>query len=166
MENDDLQLRDLAPVDPFLPDWVLPWWIWLAVALIAAGLILLAIAIARRPKKEIAGESVANLAYRRALARLEALSEDFHDAVIDASSALRAYLSEAAGDPSLYETQEEFNSRDEALRELPEDLRPKVASYLTQLSALKYDKPRNGSAAEIAASARAMLEEIHRARPA
>ncbi|GAA5484610.1 hypothetical protein [Haloferula sargassicola] len=166
MDDDALQLRDLAPVDPFLPDWVLPWWMWLAIALVLAGLAGLVIAIVRRPKKAPAGESAEAMAYRRAVARLKALPDDFHDAVLEASSALRAYLAEASGDPSLFETQEEFIAREEALRELPTELRPKVASYLTELSTLKYDQPRDGSSPEIATSAMAMLEEIHRARPA
>ena len=166
MADDTLQLRDVAPVDPFLPDWVLPWWMWVAGGLVLVGMVCLIIALARRPAKPSDGVSTADLAYRKAIATLDSLPDDFHDAVIGSSTALRAYLADAAGDPSLFETHEEFTARPEALETLPAEMRPKVSSYLTSLSQLKYDRPRSDSGAEVKTSARSMLDQIHQSRPA
>ncbi|MBB5349795.1 hypothetical protein HNR46_000016 [Haloferula luteola] len=166
MEDDALQLRDLAPIDPLLPEWIIPWWLWLAAALILIGLVLLAIAIVRRSRKPPSLAALSHAAYRRAVADLKALPDDFHEAVIAASSILRAYLVEASGDPAWYETHEEFSARETALQDLPPELRTRAADFLNELSQWKYDRPREGSGPEVATRARHMLDEIHKARPA
>ena len=107
-----------------------------------------------------------NLAYRHALAALDALPDQLHEAALGASLILRRYLTGSTGDPTLYETREEFLARPAALDRVPEILRSRVTTLLDDLSRLKYDLPRSGGAAEIIPATRHLIEELHRHRAA
>ena len=74
MEEQDLQLRDLTPVEPLLPAFLWPWWVW---ASLAAGLLLLVLLtvwlVRRKSSKSQTPPNLEDLAFRQALAALDAL---------------------------------------------------------------------------------------------
>ena len=167
MEDDALQLRDLAPVEPLLPALLWPWWVWLLLALGVIGIVTLVVFLVRRKPAARGGQTdLEDLSFRRAMNALDGLPDDLHGAALGASMILRQYLTGATGDPTLYETREEFTAREAALGRIPEILRPRVTAHLDELSRLKYDLPRSGSAAEIAPATRRIIEELHRHRAA
>jgi len=167
MEEQDLQLRDLTPVEPLLPAFLWPWWVW---ASLAAGLLLLVLLtvwlVRRKSSKSQTPPNLEDLAFRQALAALDALPDQLHEAALGASLILRQYITGSTGDPTLFETREEFLARPAALDRVPEILRPRVGSLLDDLSRLKYDQPRSGSASEIVPLTRRLIEELHRHRAA
>lgn len=79
--------------------------------------------------------------FDKALFQLQTLknsSPDTKTAAIQSSFIFREMLDEKVGDKALFETNEEFSLRPEALSSLPSVLREEVRHYLQKLAALKY----------------------------
>jgi hypothetical protein len=132
-----LELRDIPDVTPLLPhDW-LPWWVWVAMAVV----LLLLWFIISRARKSKQDPSVLRLkAYQEALHSLES-ARSLQSAVALATSlslTLRRYLAIAFGDPSLFETHEEFLARHNALDSLPVETRQLLTSHFSTLCRFKY----------------------------
>lgn len=132
-----LELRDIPDVTPLLPrDW-LPWWVWVAIVVFVL-LLWFIIARARKSKQD---PSVLRLkAYQEALHSLES-ARSLQSAVALATSlslTLRRYLAVAFGDPSLFETHEEFLARHNALASLPDETRQLLNSHFSTLCRYKY----------------------------
>lgn len=170
MDQDRLQLRDLSPADPFIqsPGW--PWWAWLILALGLVGIALL-VRFAVKRGDTSAGEDprvVAERAYRQAVSDIgdSARESGARAVAIACSTAIRRYLSTVCGDPSLFETHEEFLSRHEALKGFPGSIRERTGSVFAHLAALKYGRSPNGDAAEIVDGCRDLLGALHQSRPA
>ena len=165
MEDDPLQLRDLAPAEPLLSHPGLPVWAW---ALIGAGVALLIITIVsaiRRnktqppPLKRVDRER----AYREAAEVIEeSTGLSRREAAQRVSGAIRLYLSKVCEDPSLYETHEEFLTRHKALEHLPETTREQVSSLLSRLAEEKYDRfGRSPATADFTERPLSVLSQVH-----
>lgn len=138
------------------------WWFF-AAALAIASLILLVIVLRRkRPAHDPAKER--REAYLEAKAELaKECGGDSREAAIRVSLILRRYLAKSMDEPALFETHEEFISRHDILKDLPEDVRAEVGGFFSKLAAQKYapDDAVGGSAPETEAEGAALLERIH-----
>lgn len=94
---------------------------------------------------------------QRALEELTALEEELpplRPCALRLSMLLRSYLAGRTQDPALFETQEEFNQRMDALATLPEAVRPATRELLEELAAYKYA----GETAADSTQSRALIE--------
>jgi len=161
-EDTRLALRESAAPLELIPDHGLwPWWL-------AAGIIVLlaaAVFTYLKMRKPAAVDIVAirESAFREARAVLQECSAtDAREAAVQTSLILRKYLSIAAADPALYETHEEFISRQDALQALSADARTAAEAGFSSLATLKYAPEIPGRpAAEVIAESRSLLETLH-----
>ena len=63
------------------------------------------------------------------------------DAAVGFSLILREFITVKTEDPTLYETQEEFNRRVDALDSLPAQFQEPVKDLLDKLARMKYEPP-------------------------
>lgn len=170
MDAEQLQMRDLTPVEPYLPGLGISTTTLFIIAavlvLIIGGGTWMLIAHLSKKSRFPSSEPISRAAYRKAVAALAALPDDTRQAATGASIALREYLAATTGDPSLFETHEEFIARHSSLQALPETLREMVADHFARLAALKYDQPGSDAADDITAASRDLLESIHHRRAA
>lgn len=170
MDSDKLQLRELVPADPFIqsPGW--PWWVWLLIALAIVGIAFLICLIVRRsdsasgPDPRLEAEN----AYRAAMERIKGAANlsAVQEAATSCSDAIRRYLATVTGDPSLYETHEEFLARHESLDGFPVEVRNGVSAGFSRLARLKYGKSPSGEPFAIADEGLSLLDQLHQHRPA
>jgi len=158
----NLQLQEPVSPESLLPatDFTLLWiGLGLLVLLILIGLLV------RMNKKPAAANPVARrrAAYLAAERSLEAVDEpNAREAAVRTSLVLRRFLSDATDDPSLFETHEEFISRQGALNQLTPSAREACAAGFARLAKLKYapeipsDEP-----AMVIAEARELLEILN-----
>lgn len=132
-----LELRDIPDVTPLLPREWWPWWAWVGLAV---GIIVLWRLIAHLCKSSSSAASLRAQAFQEAQQALEqAKSLTTAVAMSTALSlALRRYLTVAFGDPTLFETHEEFLARHDALAVLPENIRHELAEHFSTLCRYKY----------------------------
>ena len=161
--HDPFELVEPPAADPLLPGFGL--WVWVAAAAFAIALaVFAAVLLARRKAAQAVGETLRDAAYREAASALgEIVAADARQAAVRCSLALRRYLVSAASDPALFETQEEFVSRHDALRDLPPAAREAVGRCFDLLAKAKYSPdPPDMPAEEIVGESRALLETLHR----
>lgn len=94
---------------------------------------------------------------QRAMEELAALEDELpplRPCALRLSLLLRSYLAGRTQDPALFETQEEFNQRMDALATLPEAVRPATRELLEELAAYKYA----GETATDSTQSRALIE--------
>lgn len=94
---------------------------------------------------------------QRATEELDALEEELpalRPCALRLSMLLRAYLAGRTQDPALFETQEEFNQRMDALATVPGAVRPETRELLDELAAYKYA----GETATDSTQSRALIE--------
>lgn len=157
-------LMEGAPPEAQLPEVGL--WPWFALA---GGLVALALAgvmlgvVLRKRRLARDPQAARKAAWREASARLEAARPgDPREAAVLASLTLRKYLSLAAGDPALFETQEEFTGREGALAGVPEAARGEAVAWFAQLARLKYAPGGcDADAAAVLAGSRRVLDILH-----
>lgn len=164
MEADTLQLQNLVRAEDLLiePGW--PWWLWTMLAFVSAGIILVVIAFVReRNKLKGGGRRIDHAgAYRHAVEEIEASSPlQSQEAATRISGAIRLYLATVCGDPSLFETHEEFLGRHQALQSFPEETRSQVTAILCQLAAMKYARPDSPEASKLGARSRSVIDQLH-----
>jgi hypothetical protein len=155
-------LRDSAAPLDLIPDHGLwPW--WLAAGIIVLLGIALIIHIKTRKPGAVDIAAARESAYRDASAGLQQCApEDAREAAVQSSLILRKYLSIAAADPALFETHEEFISRQDALHALSESARNAAGDGFSKLAALKYAPEIPGkAAAEVVTESRSLLETLH-----
>jgi hypothetical protein len=158
-----LQLQDAASPEALLPDHGLwPWWAGVVLFAAAISVIFLLVFIKRKSAAADPRE-VRERAFRDTLGTLSGIkTDDPRDAAVQCSLALRKYLSDAAADPALYETHEEFIGRRDALRSLSDAARAAAESGFSRLAALKYGPRSPGTPpADIITESRALLETLH-----
>lgn len=86
------------------------------------------------------------------------------ETAVAVSVILRRYLSRSMQEPALFETHEEFVSRHDALKDLPEDVRQSVAVFFSKLAEVKYAQdPPVSEPADIHSGGLQLLERIHAA---
>lgn len=158
----NLQLQEPVSPESLVPtmDYTFVWWIVAAVIL----LILLAFFLSRKKSttapNPIAARKAAYLAAKKALDSINPARA--REAAVQTSLILRRFLADAIGDPSLFETQEEFISRQDALKVLKPDARDACAAGFTRLSKLKYAAEiPTGEPASIVAESRSLLETLN-----
>lgn len=139
------------------------WWYFAAAGLILA--VVLLVVMLRRKKEAVDPHREKREAYieaKKDLAKTDA--GELRDTAVLVSVILRRYLARSMQEPALFETQEEFVSRHDALRDLPEDVRQSVAEFFAKLAGVKYaPKQVMAQPAEIQAGGLELLERIHAA---
>lgn len=154
----------LEPVSPeaLVPDpWLAPW---MLVVVVLLALVAIAVLVFRK-KKVPAPDPVAlrRVAREDATAALNAIGPvPAREAAVRASLILRRYLSVAAEDPALFETQEEFIARHESLKDFAEDARESANTGFARLAAIKYSPTTPDlSTGEVIAGSQLLLEILH-----
>jgi hypothetical protein len=158
----NLQLQE-----PVSPESLLPVMDFTFLWLLAGALVLLVLLVIFLHRKKVAARenpvAARKLAYEKAKQSLAALTPgNARVAAVWSSLILRRYLGEAVGDPSLFETHEEFISRQDALQILKPEAREACAARFNHLSKLKYaaEIPA-GDPAAIVAESRSLLETLN-----
>lgn len=147
----------LVPASQMEP-WVWPVALGLVLILLAVWFIFF--------RKSGAGQDLHALrkqAYQTAASAFESLHPSYaRDAAVQCSLILRRFLSIAAADPALFETHEEFVSRQDSLDRLTPEARVACASGFTRLASLKYaaDVPQETSQ-EVIAFSKDLLETLN-----
>lgn len=121
---------------------LLPWWVYLMLVVILILVAGLLIRHLRRPKL-ITPPTQAEMA----LGELRALQEkvgnepqtSLREIAIASSLILRRYLTGETQDPTLYETQQEFNKRTSALSSLPANIQEPTRNFIDELALFKYE---------------------------
>jgi len=146
--------------------WFQPWMVGILIVFLG---VWIAIWLSRKGgAAQPDPRQIRNAAYREAVASLAAIrTEDSRDAAVQSSLVLRKYLAQAAADPALYETHEEFLSRHETLATLSEPAKAAATEGFSLLAAIKYarESPSQASSETVAGS-RSLLETIHHGFPA
>ena len=159
-----LELRPPPAPDALLPKQFFPPW---AVAMIVAGVLLLGFVLVRllTRKRSVTPATLRQRAYLEALREMEAVqAANGREAATVSSLVLRRYLSTVTGDPTLFETHEEFVLRHGALASLPEPARVAAVEGFGRLAALKYARePGREEPAPVIQSSRTLLETLHHA---
>lgn len=120
-------------------------WIMLAAILLAVAMTVI-ILIRKKGSAPSAPLSPAESAIRDITA-VQETHPALRQAAVEFSLLLRKYLVGETKDPALYETQQEFNRRADALTTLPSELQSPTRDLLDRMAALKYepDTPENDS---------------------
>jgi heme/copper-type cytochrome/quinol oxidase subunit 2 len=134
----NLELAESWDAMDLVPNWELEWW-WIAIAVFALILLILLVFFMFRKTKVFDSTKAKREAYQEALTELEKLDESLgKDNVIMVSLVIRKYLAKSMNEPALYETHEEFVGRHDAIQDLDEELKVKIANYFSELAAMKY----------------------------
>ncbi len=137
---------------------------WIIIVPIVLALCVMAIFLLKKMKRAPVDPMAARkAAYAEAAAALGKIGYvTGRDAAIQSSLILRRYLSSAAGDPALFETQEETISRHEALKEFSEEAREAAGRGFSRLASLKYAAvPPDVESINVTAESRDLLETLH-----
>jgi hypothetical protein len=137
---------------------------WMIIVAIVLALCFMAVFLLKKKKRPQSDPLAARrAAYDEATAALGKIGYvTGRDAAIQSSLILRKYLSTAAGDPALFETQEETISRHEALKEFSEEAREAAGRGFARLASLKYAAvPPDVEAINITAESRDLLKTLH-----
>lgn len=156
------ELREPTATEDLLPGDPAPW-IWGGMALAALALLTLLVRHFRKSRKPHPA-AARNAAFRSALDQFAALNAPAaRAAAVQSSLILRTYLSVAANDPALFETQEEFIARSDALTALTPSARDACHEGFSQLASLKYGPVSpTADASQVVKQARELLETLHR----
>lgn len=118
------------------------WGVWGIWIILAAALLLVAAAaffiIRKNSRKPVAPLTAAQTALRD-IDVLRNMQPPLKQAAVDLSLILRKFLVGETSDPALYETQQEFNRRANALTALPAKLQIPTRELLDRMADLKYE---------------------------
>lgn len=147
-----------------VPRWEPQAWWYFAAAGAILSLVLLVLFLMRKKVVTDPGRDKRE-AYAAAKAAFgKGAAADAREAAVTVSEILRRYLAGSLREPALFETHEEFISRHDALKDLPEDIRGSVAAFFAQLAGLKYAPvAQHADPAAIHAGGLQLLERIHSA---
>jgi len=123
------------------------WGVWIMLASILLAIAISVIVLIRRKGRTPAAPlSPAETAIRN-ITMLRETHPSLRQAAVEFSLLLRKYLVGETKDPALYETQQEFNRRADALTALPSELQGATRDLLDRMASLKYeqDTPENDS---------------------
>jgi hypothetical protein len=136
--ENSLELVETRDAIDLVPSWEpQAWWYFAGVAAVLAIVVL--VLLLKRGKTVPDPHKEKREAYNEA--KTEFAKPSGTDARAEAqrvSAIIRRYLARSMGEPALFETHEEFVSRHEALKGLPDDVRESVGAFFADLAALKY----------------------------
>lgn len=149
------------------------WGIWIILALILLSAASIIILLIRKKNRVSSPPLTPSEIALWDIAIVRKTNPPLKQAAVDFSLILRKYLVGETQDPALYETQQEFNRRANALTSLPTALQGTTRDLLDRMAALKYEPhtPENDTLVneladntvqlinEIEASTRAKQEE-------
>jgi hypothetical protein len=163
MKETDTGFRLMEPASPesLVPDYGLwPWFVAGAVLLVICFAILI---IVRKRVAASDPQAARNAAFAEAAEALKnAAPDSARNAAIQSSLILRKYLAQAASDPALYETHEEFVARHDSLQALAAEARSAAETGFTKLASFKYaPEIPDADPAGVVAESRALLETLH-----
>lgn len=165
------ELMEGGPPEVLLPEVGLWPWFALGGGLLAMVLALVMLGVVlRKRRRAIDPQAARKAAYREAKTRLDAMVPgDVREQAVVCSLTLRKYLSMAAGDPSLFETQEEFSGRTggaEVLAGLDASARGEVLAWFARLAEIKYAPVAGGAnAAAVLDGSRRVLDLLEGGLP-
>ena len=138
------EIRDIIEPSEFIPEPTTPWWIWALAISVGLILITLIILLNQKNKPHKTRKTLLEKA-RSELSRLKKKSSELSTEKLatQISMVIRRYLEAAFEDPALFETNEEFTLRANALGTLHPDTRTQITDYLQQLSHFKYSPSKN-----------------------
>lgn len=121
------------------------WGIWIMLASILLVIAIAVIVLIRRKGRTLAAPlSPAETAIRD-ITMLRETHPSLRQAAVEFSLLLRKYLVGETKDPALYETQQEFNRRADALTALPSELQGVTRDLLDRMASLKYEQNTPGN---------------------
>ena len=134
------QLAEPSQVESLLPNYGFEWWMVPAGLAILLGLLAIYQTI-RKKRRKVAGRKgnpreAAFTAAHEELAEVDCKTS--RQAAVRCSLILRKYLAQASNDSSLFETHEEFITRQDSLTALTDEAREACALGFSKLAALKY----------------------------
>ena len=123
------------------------WGIWLALAAILLAVAAAVILLIRKKGRTAPAPLTPAQSAVRDITMLRETHPSLRQAAVDFSLILRKFLVGETKDPALYETQQEFNRRADALRALSTELQGPTRALLDRMAVLKYepDTPENDS---------------------
>lgn len=123
------------------------WGVWIMLAAILLAVAIAVIMLIRRKGRTPAAPLSPAESAIRDITMLRETRPSLRQAAVEFSLLLRKYLVGETKDPALYETQQEFNRRADALTSLPSELQGTTRDLLDRMAALKYepDTPENDS---------------------
>jgi hypothetical protein len=157
------ELQEPASLESLIPSVSYTPWIIGGASLLVLLLVMFAVLKSRKPSKELDPDALRRAAFLEAgtaLTKVEAANP--REAAVQSSLILRRYLSIAAGDPSLYETHEEFISRRDSLATLSTAAREACGQGFDRLAALKYaPQAPAGDPSTVVDAGRTLLNTLH-----
>lgn len=164
-ENENsFELVESRDAIDLVPTWEPQAWWYFTAAAVISGIVLMVL-IMRRKKTVADPGREKREAYKEAKEDFgKGIPADLRETAVRVSVILRRYLGRSMREPALFETHEEFVSRHDALKDLPEDVRQSVAEFFDRLAGLKYaPEPPDAEPAAIHAGGLELLERIHTA---
>lgn len=134
----NLQLQEPISPESLLPstDYTLVWISAVVLLLLIAALFFF---LSRKRKSGSDPISHRRAAYQVAKKAFDAANPpNAREAAVESSLILRRFLAQAVSDPSLFETHEEFISRQDALKKLTPVARDAASAGFSRLAQLKY----------------------------
>ena len=132
------QLLEAPSPEALMPHGLVEPWM---IAAVVACILVVIVGLILQKNKARAREPIdrREAAHAKAATALETMQcTAVQDAAVQASLILRRYLSEATGEPMLFETHEESVSRHEALNDFSDETRQEAQRGFSVLAALKY----------------------------
>lgn len=165
MDREPTGFKLIAPPSP---EALVPSHDWMPWACAGLGILLLlllaVILIVRKMKRaSVSTADIRATAFREASSALESMTpQSCREAATRCSLVLRNYLAVTANDPALFETHEEFISRQDSLQALTQPARSAAETVFARLATLKY-APAIPDAApmDVIAECRALLATLH-----
>lgn len=158
----NLQLQEPASPESLLPSHDFTP-VWIALAGLVLLLVLIAVVRALRGKPAFDPATIRRAAYAAAKKQLDAIGHTgVRETAVATSLVIRRFLADSVGDPSLFETHEEFLGRHDSLKKLTPPAREACAGFFGRVARLKYahDIPSDDPAA-VVADARSILETLN-----
>ena len=164
----DPNKEDIRFIEPSSNEELMPTPITWEAWAIGGGVLLIILLAAwvlwrnRRPKP-VSAEDLHKKAHQEAIAALAACpSEERTPTATECSLILRRYLATVTGDAALFETHEEWVSRNDAVEDFNEALKEQIREHFGQLATWKYAPDDLGDEpATIIDQSRKLLESIN-----
>jgi len=161
----DQALKDFRLMEPTLPDapgpGVAPWIFALLILVVIAIALIAWSRLRHSPSHPL---RLKEIAYRDAVTALTHISPDaIRDAAIQTSLILRQFLAKVTNAPALYETHEEFITRQDSLKSLRPESQLATKQLFDQLAAIKYAREvPHRQPSELIADSKGLLATLHK----